>query len=526
MRKAGGSRRWGWRMRGEGWLRCLAVLRPCSPSMGETCSPATGHSNYIVLAKICRKRTQRIRIRDCHAFPSVPFFMLYLITLGYARMNPTDLPPISVFTPNDFPRLTYVNRLVSPPLEARLQQALATPKEVISISGPSKSGKSVLIERVVGEDSLITVSGSEITDIASLWDRVLDWMGAPSAVSTSNERTVMSGKIGTLAGNVGVPMVAGGSVIAGTQSSNIEKNSQSQTQGRGGLNQVQKEIGNSSYCILIDDFHYIPKNLQVDIGRQIKTAAERGIRIIVASVPHRSDDVVRSNAELRGRTQNIDTEFWTEAEILDIARLGFAALNINIGETTLQALAQNACGSPQLMQRICLNICTHLQISYGYAATRYVSSGEIDLREVLAITSTSTDYKTLLTTMHQGPKPRGTERNRYNFIDGSRGDVYRCILLAIQRDPPRMTFPYRELMERVSAVCVSEAPAGRGVTEACGQISGFAKADRTVEFDTDAEVETFHISDPYWLFYLRCSPKMKELAKEWHQPVTLKTPAA
>ena len=67
---------------------------------------------------------------------------------------------MDVFTPNDFPRYTYVNRAVSPPLEQQLKQALATPKEVISISGPSKSGKTVLIEQVVGPDNLITVSGS------------------------------------------------------------------------------------------------------------------------------------------------------------------------------------------------------------------------------------------------------------------------------------------------------------------------------------------------------------------------------
>jgi hypothetical protein len=55
------------------------------------------------------------------------------------------------------------------------------------------------------------------------------------------------------------------------------------------------------------------------------------------------------------------------------------------------------------------------------------------------------------------------------------------------------------------------------VTEACGQMSSFASHDRTVEFDTDAEVETFYVSDPYWLFYLRCSPKLASLAKEHHE---------
>ena len=121
---------------------------------------------------------------------------------------------------------------------------------------------------------------------------------------------------------------------------------------------------------------------------------------------------------------------------------------------------------------------------------------QINLKEVLAITSTSSDYKTLVSAMHNGPQTRGTERKKYNFIDGSRGDVYRCILLAIQQDPPVMELPYSVLMDRVKKICVGDAPVGRGVTEACGQISEFASGDRTVEFDTDANVQTFYISDP------------------------------
>jgi hypothetical protein len=65
-------------------------------------------------------------------------------------------------------------------------------------------------------------------------------------------------------------------------------------------------------------------------------------------------------------------------------------------------------------------------------------------------------------------------------------------------------------------VCIGDVPVGRSVTEACGQISSIASVDRTVEFDTDADVETFHVADPYWLFYLRCSNKLASLSKEFH----------
>lgn len=435
----------------------------------------------------------------------------------------SQITPVKVFTPNDYPQYTYVDRIVSPPLEQQLRHALETPKEVISISGPSKSGKSVLIERVVGVDNLIIVSGSQIDSTDSLWERVLDWMGAPSSASSNIGSASLSGKSSTLEGGVGVPMgIAKGSLSAGTRSSETNSTGSAKNYNRSGLTQVEKEIGGSPYCVLIDDFHYIATDLQVSIGKQIKTASEKKIRIIAAAVPHRSDDVVRSNAELRGRTKNIDTEFWKDSELCEIANLGFHELNMHLSVSLIQDIARNACGSPQLMQRICLNICQSLGVTSKYLVSRYVADNEIDLRSVLAVTSTSTDYKSLLQTLHGGPKTRGQERKPFNFKDGSRGDVYRAILLAVKLDPPKMELPYPELMDRIKAICIDETPTGRSVSEACGQMSDFAKedkaSDRAIEFDIDTEIEVFHVADPYWLFYLRCSDKMQTLAKEWHDP--------
>ena len=75
---------------------------------------------------------------------------------------------IDVFTPNDFPAYTYVQR-AGDDLEKKLQRALDTPKVVVSISGPSKSGKTVLVEKLVGKDNLIPVSGAEVQIGEDLW---------------------------------------------------------------------------------------------------------------------------------------------------------------------------------------------------------------------------------------------------------------------------------------------------------------------------------------------------------------------
>jgi predicted AAA+ superfamily ATPase len=68
----------------------------------------------------------------------------------------TPVAATDVFTPSAFPKRTYVRR-EEDRLERRLRDALETPGEVISVSGPSKSGKTVLVERVVGEDKGVAV---------------------------------------------------------------------------------------------------------------------------------------------------------------------------------------------------------------------------------------------------------------------------------------------------------------------------------------------------------------------------------
>ena len=109
--------------------------------------------------------------------------------------------------------------------------------------------------------------------------------------------------------------------------------------------------------MFIDDFHYITKDVQKELGQQIKEAAESGVRIVVASVPHRADDVVRSNTELRGRVTAIDTDYWKEEELAQIAYQGFQELNMDIAPPIMRRLTTESFGSPQLMQAIGLNFC-------------------------------------------------------------------------------------------------------------------------------------------------------------------------
>ncbi|WP_417740258.1 hypothetical protein [Rosistilla oblonga] len=425
----------------------------------------------------------------------------------------TTLRATDVFTPSDFPVQTYVAR-DDKAMERRLRDALATPGEIVSVSGPSKSGKTVLVQKVVGEDELIIVTGAGLESGAMLWDRVLNWMGVP-AETTMSSSTEYGGTIsGSASGKTGIPVVAQGEVSGSATVSGGKANERSTTKSRTGLQQVAKEIANSDFVVLIDDFHYMPRDVQSAVAREIKEAARLGIKICTASVPHRSDDVVRGNPELRGRIRAIDSEYWDTEHLFAIAAIGFPLLNLQIDRDTVEFFAVEASGSPQLMQALCLQTCFSLnKRDYQPQLAKLDIDGSVR-REILEETSSRTDFSSLVAKCHKGPNTRGTERKEFDFSDNTKGDVYRAVLLSLAADPPSLSCNQKELAARIASTCRDEVPSNSSIYQACGQISKLAidmyPDQRVVEWDPDETV--LDIVDPYYLFYLRWSSKLKVLA--------------
>jgi hypothetical protein len=401
-------------------------------------------------------------------------------------------------------------------LEGKLKRALATPNVIASVSGPSKSGKTVLAKKLVGEDHLIHIFGAEVTSGAELWERVLSWMDAPSSI-TEQTADSRANKIGGEVAAKGSIFVAEASGKATADTTSTRSQSTSATRTDNSLSRVARDIAKSDYVVFLDDFHYIPQDAQQDVARQLKAAGEQGVKICTATVPHRADNVVRNNPELRGRLAQVDTTFWFPPELTEIAKAGFAKLQINLPVAKMMDIAREACGSPQLMQRICLDVCFNLGIEKEFDAPRDMDFSPQQLQIILQQSSTHSDFGTMVANMHQGPKERGSERHVHELVDGSKGDVYRVILLALSRGAPVMELPYGDLMERIQQVCVREGPSASSIVQACRQIAKIARRiapqERVLEWDDQELTGTMSVVDPYFLFYLRRSKKLDGLAR-------------
>ena len=422
------------------------------------------------------------------------------------------LKATEVFVPGAYPQHTYVERSAER-LEEVLHDALSTPGQVISLSGPSKSGKTVLVEKVVGRDQLIPLSGTSIRAPEDVWERVLDWMDVPS--STSGARTVgtaVGGELKATAG-AGILGLAKGELGTAAKGEVSGESTVETVRRRRGLSQVVKEIGGSDFVVLLDDFHYMKREVQGEVAKSLKEAVRLGVKIVTAAVSHRGDDVVRANPELRGRVRSIDLRYWNDDELRKIADSGFSALNAFVDREAMSAFIQEAAGSPQLMQLLCLQACFVLDLrEKEQGGARLLDIPYSTARRIFEQSSSSTDFRSLVDVLDAGPRTRGTERKTYKFRDGTEGDVYRVVLRAVADDPPRLSFPYEELLKRTAKVCVGESPVGSSVTGTCLHMSRLAEdkfpTERAVDWDEQKQV--LDIPDPYLLFYLRWSGRLEE----------------
>lgn len=78
-----------------------------------------------------------------------------------------------VFKPGTYPELTYVVRQsveTKYTYEERLQQSLKIDGYLTYIIGPSKTGKTVLCERVIGQERIVSMSGNDFAKASDFWE--------------------------------------------------------------------------------------------------------------------------------------------------------------------------------------------------------------------------------------------------------------------------------------------------------------------------------------------------------------------
>ena len=107
-----------------------------------------------------------------------------------------DIRAEDVFKPGAYPKYTYVSRNYENTgfsYELRLKQALKISGCLTSIIGPSKMGKTILCENVIGFENIVEVSGADFNSDEDFWKIVAAKVELPYLGEFTTERAVHEG---------------------------------------------------------------------------------------------------------------------------------------------------------------------------------------------------------------------------------------------------------------------------------------------------------------------------------------------
>ena len=336
-----------------------------------------------------------------------------------------------VFKPGTYPEHTYVNRISDDKMfsyEERLNMALALEGFLVCITGPSKTGKTVLCEKVIGLDNIVSLNGNDFEKSGNFWGAIAIKAGIPLSGIQGSTNTVN--------------MPSESIMQTTTQSYVVNKDA------------VVKYFIDNDKVLVLDDFHYASDDMQYEAACQLKDVIRRNFKAVVISLPHRSDDPLRNNPDLNGRIQFIELEPWTDDELIQIPQKGFGKLNVEANQEILSQMTLESAASPQLMQYICFNL--------SMAAKKQVI--DVVTNDLLTlscqITTVNLNCKAIVDYIKLGPSSRGQKRVKYELSDGRHVDIYELLLYIIAENPPHIRLALEEIKRRSDAlvVGVSESP--------------------------------------------------------------------
>lgn len=405
--------------------------------------------------------------------------------------------PDQIFIPGGLPQETYVSREhlnIEETLRTWLQRSH---KPLLSVSGPTKSGKTVLLKKVVHDG--IWLSGGAIHTLDDFWAGVCEEL----EVFTDHTVTGSTSSSTHAGGSLSVPLAKANADRESSYSNQISRTRSSEPKQA-----ARKALKrNPNRTVVIDDFHYINPQEQELIVRGLKDLIFDGLGVIVASVPHRAYDVVRVEKEMTGRVDILRIENWESRDLSLIGTQGFESLGVTVDESILKQLVDQSFKSPHLMQTHCLNLC-QVNTNEGSLVEEFAAPEWPQFFESQA----SATAKTAFDLLKKGPPTR--DRAIRKLKNGTETDIYGAVLTAIENTGPKTSISYDEIRSSLRETLESEQPQRNEVTNVLGQMNRIAreKIDGEPVIEYDEEYSTLHLIDPYFAYYLRwASPAMKDI---------------
>lgn len=405
-----------------------------------------------------------------------------------------------IFVPGGMPQYTYVAR-TDKTLQERLNMANDNLSKLVTVTGMTKSGKTVLTNRIFPREKSIWVDGGSVGVEDDLWNYILSELDGYTEIGSEKSKESTYGVESAFEGEGKIPFVASAKSNIGGSFDRTRGESQNKSLTLSPRIAAVTQLRKNRVPLIIDDFHYLKRSFQGDVVRALKPLIFAGLPVILIAIPHRRYDAVKVEREMTGRIENLSVPTWEVDELLRIPAEGFPLLNVQVNPDVSERLADEAFGSPHLMQEFCRNLAIANNITETVANKVVIEN----VSEQIFVQVAEQTGKVIFEKLAKGPRQR-TDRVQRNLKNGSTADIYQVVLLALAHLKPRLeTVDYETLRASIREILAGNIPQAHEVTRVLEQMSKIAASDEasTPVLDWEKDDQKLHITDPFFAFYLK-----------------------
>jgi hypothetical protein len=405
-----------------------------------------------------------------------------------------------VFVPGGLPKLTYIPRSERY-LEDRLLQGKDNLCKLITLTGPTKCGKTVLTNRIFPRSDVVWLDGGAFSDEISLWSEINSQLDTFTDTQKSTSDGSTDELQGELSGEGGIPFLKASGKVSST-TGKIRTQEQTHSRSSNAKSVAISSLRDTQKPLIIDDFHYLSRDIQGSVIRALKALVFEGLPVVILAIPHRRYDAIRVEREMTGRIENIQVPSWEMNELREIPKIGFPLLNMDVSEKIKTYLSEESLGSPHLMQEFCRAVC-HCKNIKETSKHKVFLDNDTELTNIFVDVAQNTG-RIMFEKLKRGPRQR-SDRIQRTLNDGTITDIYGVILQALAKMKPRIeTIDYEDLRASIRGVSRDSIPQAHEVSRVLEQMAKISASDEssTPVIDWEKEENRLHITDPFFAYYL------------------------
>ncbi|MBA5247376.1 hypothetical protein H1R16_03770 [Marnyiella aurantia] len=295
----------------------------------------------------------------------------------------------------------------------------------IVIFGSSKQGKTCLRKKNLEDNEYITVHCDHRMDLYSLNVNILKQAGFTVQVSetkTINGKAKVKVGFGwDLFGKANFETEAEGEKGNAKEYKPLELDPED-------VNDVIKALKSMKFdkYIVIEDFHYLKDETQVDFAIELKAFHENSdITFIIVGVWLEENRLIALNGDLSGRIKSVNADEWTDENLMLLMQIGCDLLNIEIAEIYKKSLIEKSLNNVYIVQEVCYELCIENGVREQCEEKIEINCGNLDAIISKVISQHSGRYNNLITNISEGFQSTELEMHKWIMYAILKADIDR-----------------------------------------------------------------------------------------------------